>query len=155
MPIQNKSIQKKVRQIIVVVIVFAGGVWLSDRMMTSKSKAQEAEPATQPTSRPTLTADVKPLVDRLTSIYSQFPLRLQSTMTSSFDVAGVVENKSFTITTSARSADVYRHDVKDQLTVVADGKSVQLFDAVHASFAAAPVGAKSRDADSWRRRHTM
>lgn len=140
---------RKIRKSAVLAVAFAGGLWVCDRWMASRSLADDqaaTTPATQPaTSRPALSADVQKILDHVTATYRHTPVRVEAEMVGTFDVAGMVENKSILITGIATGSDQYRHESKDEITLAADGKTIHLYNAARNRFADAPMNAAGDD----------
>jgi peroxiredoxin len=140
------SVPQKFRRIAVYAIAFIGGMWLCDRWMAARSNADESAataPASRPaTTRPVLSADVQAVVDRLAATYAKLPISLEAELNGDFDVAGIVEKKRYLITGSARSANEYRHESKDQVIVTGQPSKVQIYDVKRNQYATAATDAK-------------
>ena len=133
-------------------VAFVGGLVICDRWM-ARSIADDATtaPTSKPaTSRPTLSADVQAVVDRLAAAYAKGPVRIEGDIMTDFDVAGMKEKKGIRINAIARDAKAFRHEATGQLLIDADGSKIHLFDIARNQYADAPLTGDDAGADAAR-----
>lgn len=120
---------RRLRRIAVFVIAFAAGLWVADRLFSSRLIAETTTaPAAEATTRFTIDADVAPVLQRITTAYAKGPVELSGSLSLHFDVAGIVDQRQSALSGIANSANLFVHQVENEVQVVGDGKSVHVLD---------------------------
>lgn len=118
-----------IRRVAILVVAFAAGLIVADRMMAGRSLADDGAPATtRATSRPTIPADARAILDRVTAAYARRPIEVAGTFDQHFDIAGITRDQTTKLAGVARDATTYRHDLAGSVLVVADGKQATVYD---------------------------
>ncbi|RYG80927.1 TlpA family protein disulfide reductase, partial [bacterium] len=134
------------RRLATIAIAFAVGLVAADRMMISRSVADDATttPATAPAaSRPTIPADAQATLDRITAAYAGRPLEVAGTFEQHFDVAGVRRDHTAKIGGVVRSDTTFRHETEGELLVVADGTKGHVLDLKQKLFRSGELGSSN------------